>query len=133
MFLKRLGLLTHSFKALKSLLRFDSILSLDFFCFYCIIILIVILIRLKEFISLECCSIYLDALSLWLYISRKTDRTHWRTLLKYVTSLGIAIVCKSIFQSQTTSWNIFSRLLCNQYRLETVDDGLRMLKIVSCY
>ena len=132
-FVKRLGLLAYSFKARKSLFRFGSILSLIFFCFYCNIILIVILIRLKEFTCLDYCSVYLDALTLWLFISRKIDRIHWWTLLKYFSSWGLAIVSNSSFYCQTISLNIFSRLLCNQFRLETVNESLRLLKIVSCY
>ena len=114
-----------------SLLRFDNILSLIFFCFYCIIILIVILIRLKEFTCLDYCCIYLDALTLGLFISRKMDRIHWRTLLKDFTGLGLAIIFNSSFHCQTTSWNIFSKLLCEQFSLETVGDGVHLL--VSCY
>ena len=102
-FLKRLGLLACSFKAWKSLLRFDSILTLIFYCSYCIFILIVILIRLKEFTCLNYCSVYLDALTLRLFISRKIDRIYWWTLLKYFTSLGLAIVFNSSFQCKTTS------------------------------
>ena len=102
-FLKWLGILAYSFKAWKSLLRFDSILFLIFCCSYCIIILIVILIRLEEFTCLNYCSVYLDALTLRLFISRKIDRIHWLTLLKYFTSLGLAIIFNSSFHCQTTS------------------------------
>ena len=130
-FLKRLRLLTYSFKAQKSLLRFDSILPLIFFSFYYIIILIVFLIRLKKFTCLNYCSICFDAFTLCLFISRKIDRIHWR--LKYLTSLGLATDFNSSFRCQPTSWNIFSRLLCNQFCLEAVQDGLHLLKIVSCY
>ena len=76
---KKIRTLAYSFKARKSLLRFDSIFSLIFFCFYWIIILIVILIRLQEFSCLDYFSIYLDALNLRLFISRKI------VLLKNVT------------------------------------------------
>ena len=68
---KKIRALAYSFKARKSLIRFDSILSLIFFRFYCIIILIVILIRLKEFSCVYYFSIYLDVLNLRLFISRK--------------------------------------------------------------
>ena len=68
---KKIRALAYSFKARKSLIRFDSILSLNFFRFYCIIILIVILIRLKEFSCVFYFSIYLDVLNLRLFISRK--------------------------------------------------------------
>ena len=102
-FLKWLGILAYSFKAWKSLLRFDSILFLIFCCSYCIIILIVILIRLEEFTCLNYCSVYLDALTLRLFISRKIDRIYWWTLLKYFTSLGLAIVFNSSFHCKTTS------------------------------
>ena len=68
---KKIRTLAYCFKARKSLLRFDSIFSRIFFRFYCIIILIVILIRIKEFSCLEYFSIYLDALNLRLFISRK--------------------------------------------------------------
>ena len=61
------------------------------------------------------------------------NRIHWRTSLKYFTSLGLVIVFNSSFRPQTISWNIFFRLLCNHFGLETVDDGLRLLRIVSCY
>ena len=100
-FLKWLGILAYSFKAWKSLLRFDSILFLIFRCSYCIIILVVILIRLKEFTCSNYCSVYLDALTLQLFISRKIDRIHWWTLLKYFTSFGL--VFNSSFHGQTTS------------------------------
>ena len=68
---KKIRTLAYSFKAQKSLLRFNSIFSLIFFGFYCIIFLIVFLIRLKEFSYLDYFSIYLDALNLRLFISRK--------------------------------------------------------------
>ena len=50
-------------------------------------------------------------------------------------SLNILLVrvSNALFHCQTTSWNIFSRLFGNQFRLDTVNDGLRLLKIVSCY
>ena len=120
-FLKRSVLLACSFKERKSLLRFGSILSLIFICFYCIIIFILILIR-KKFTSLDCCSIYLNALTLRLFISRKKYIIHWRTLLKCFTSLALTIVFNSFFHCQTASWNIISRFLCNQFRLETVNN-----------
>ena len=101
-FWKRLGLLACSFKARKLLLRFGSILSL-FCCSNCILILIVILIRLKEFTCLNYYSVYLDALTLRLFISRKTDRIHWWTLVKYFASLGLVIVFNSSFHCKTTS------------------------------
>ena len=68
---KKIRTLAYSFKAQKSLLRFNSIFSLIFFRFYCIIFLTVFLIRLKEFSYLDYFSIYLDALNLRLFISRK--------------------------------------------------------------
>ena len=132
-FPKRLGLLAYSFKAQKLLLRLGSILSLMFFCIYCIIILIVILIRLKEFTCLDYCSVYLAAITLRLFISRRIDRIRWWTLVRYFISLGLAIVFNSPFHCQTISLNIFSRLLYNQFRLETVNDDLGLLKIVSYY
>ena len=71
--IKRLRLFYRNFDLgiTKVAAKIEKYFVSNFLLFYCIIILIVILIRLKEFTCVNYCAVYLDALTLRLFISRK--------------------------------------------------------------